>query len=112
MKEDMKATYRRKRTQHFDPVLGSEGVRRVHGREVGQSSGGVCWGPAQDMTQLWRVGVNCVPCHEELKGKGQKYINKLREHLHQSQQCSRRITVRVMNHADGLLTSLWRKVCL
>lgn len=59
--------YRRKGTQDFHPILGCEGVRRVQGGEVGQTSWGICWCPAQDVTQLWRVSINCVPCHQELQ---------------------------------------------
>lgn len=59
--------YRRKRTEDFDPILGCEGVGRVQGGEVGQSSRGICWCPAQDVTKLWRVSINCVPCHQELQ---------------------------------------------
>lgn len=59
-------TYRRKGTQHFDSVLRSKGVRRVHAGEIGQASRGVSRGPAQDVTQFGRVSVNGVPCHQEL----------------------------------------------
>lgn len=65
-------TYRRKGSEYFDPILGCKGVRRVQGGEVGQSSWGICWGPAQDVTQLWRVGINRVPCHQELNKNKKK----------------------------------------
>lgn len=75
--------YWRKGTQNFDPVLGCEGVRRVQGGEVGQSSWGICWCPVQDVTQLWRVSINCVPRHQELQihkkkraGENEKYVKK------------------------------------
>lgn len=60
-------SYRRKGAQNFDPVLGCERVWGVEGGEVGQSSGRVCWCPAQDVTQLWRVGINGVPSHQKLQ---------------------------------------------
>lgn len=62
-------TYGRKGAEHFDPVLRRERVRRIHGGEVGQAGRGVCRGPAQDVTQLRRVGVDGVPRHQELKKK-------------------------------------------
>lgn len=59
--------YRREGAQNFDPVLGCERVRGVQGGEVGKSSGRVSWCPGQDVTQLWRVRVNGVPRHQELR---------------------------------------------
>lgn len=72
--------YRGEGAKHFDPILGCEGVRRVHGGEVGQASRGICRGPAQDMTQLWRVSINCVPCHQELS-KNKKERSKSNQKL-------------------------------
>lgn len=64
-----------KGTQNFDPILGCEGVRRVQGGEVGQSSWWISWCPAQDVTQLRRVGINRVPRHQELQTEQEKVRN-------------------------------------
>lgn len=62
-----RVTYRRKGAQHFNSVLSGERMRRVHAAEVGQTGGGVGWGPAQDVAQLRRVCINGVPRHKELR---------------------------------------------
>lgn len=63
----LSSAYRRKRAKHFDPILRCEGVWGVLGGEVGQSGRRICWGPAQDMAQLWRIRINCVPSYQKLK---------------------------------------------
>lgn len=40
---------------------------RIQAGEVREAGGGVGRGPAQNMTQLWRIGVNRVPRHQKLQ---------------------------------------------
>lgn len=63
----IETTYWRKRAQHFNAVLSSERMRRVHAAEVGQTGGRVSWSPTQDVAQLRGVSINGVPRHQELK---------------------------------------------
>lgn len=58
--------YRREGAQHLHAVLSGEGMRRVHAAKVGQTGGRVSGSPTQDVAQLRRVSVNCVPRHQEL----------------------------------------------
>lgn len=69
--------YWRKGAKHFDPILSGERMRRVHGGEVGQPGWRVCRGPAQDVTQLWGVGINRVPRHKELRENTKVKTNRM-----------------------------------
>lgn len=126
-------TYRGKGAQYFDPVLGRERVRRVHGGEVGQSGGGICRGPAQYVTQLWRVGIDGVPRHQELMKKTQRgkninysslrHVDQYLDRFHYNAQhtppdpysCIKHDSHMMQGHelqTEGVLTSLQRKGCL
>lgn len=120
-------SYRRKGAQNLDPILGSEGMRGVQGGEVGQSSGGVCWCPAQYVTQLWRVGIDCVPRHQKLERMGKKgnmsvYSNTLftihlfvlcvHHTIHMGTSNSTVPWCKFTTSIEGELTKLQRKRCL
>ena len=62
----MSVAYWRKGAQNLHAVLSGEGMGRVHAAKVGETGGGVSWSPTQDVAQLRRVGINGVPCHQEL----------------------------------------------
>lgn len=69
--------YWREGAQHLDAVLSSERMRRVHAAEVRQAGRWVCWSPTQDVAQLWRVGIDGVPRHQELVEKKRLLTSKL-----------------------------------
>lgn len=62
----MSMAYWRKGAQNLHAVLSGEGMRRVHAAKVGETGGRVSCSPTQDVAQLRRVGINGVPCHQEL----------------------------------------------
>lgn len=66
VKIHMTVTYRWERAQHFNSVLGGERMRRVQTAEIGQTSRRVGWSPTQYVTQLRRIGIDCVPRHQKL----------------------------------------------
>lgn len=72
----MSVAYWRKGAQNLHTVLSSEGMGRVHAAEVGEAGGRVSWSPTQDVAQLRRVGINGVPCHQELGAEEERYTHK------------------------------------
>lgn len=72
----MSVAYWRKGAQNLHTVLSSEGMGRVHAAEVGEAGGRVSWSPTQDVAQLRRVGINGVPCHQELGAEEERHTHK------------------------------------
>lgn len=72
----MSVAYWRKGAQNLHAVLSGEGMRRVHAAKVGETGGWVSWSPTQDVAQLRRVGINGVPCHQELGAEEERRTHK------------------------------------
>lgn len=65
-------TYWGEWAQDFDPILRSDGMGWVHAGEVREACRGVGRGPAENVAQLRRVGVDGVPRHQKLLNKHSK----------------------------------------